>query len=123
MPGASSSLSRACLKRLYGRDDPDVIEARPGLTYSLIWLAIFSAAANGGIVKGVVVEQASGKLLSRTQVRLEPVPGSASSQSSLTVRTGRAGDFLTVRASGFVELSLYANAVVPMKLSELPEVE
>lgn len=58
---------------------------------------LFAAAAlaNAGVVQGVVLEQASGQPLSRTLVRLDPVPGPQRTDvRPLQVRTGRAGQFV-----------------------------
>ncbi len=50
---------------------------------------------HAGTVQGVVLEQASGRPLARTAVRLEPVPKSGESKSQpLAMRAGRTGQFM-----------------------------
>ena len=60
------------------------------LSTILLWAA--TAIVQAGVIKGVVLEYASGKPLSRTLVRLDPLPGSAGMQP-LAVRAGRVGEF------------------------------
>lgn len=52
------------------------------------------AAANAGVVQGVVVEQASGRPMARTRVRLLPVPKPGSEAKPLLVRAGISGHFM-----------------------------
>ena len=51
-------------------------------------------AAKGGVVQGVVIEQASGRPMERTRVRLQPVPNAASDARLLMARAGSSGHFL-----------------------------
>jgi hypothetical protein len=55
--------------------------------------AAVAACVQAGTVQGVVLEQASGRPLARTVVRLDPVPG-ATKSPSLTTRAGRSGQFV-----------------------------
>ena len=60
----------------------------------LCWLAT-AIAIHAGVVKGLVLERASGSPLARTQVRLQPVANAiGSTAQSLQVRTERAGQFV-----------------------------
>lgn len=47
-----------------------------------------------GVIKGVVLEWASGKPLSRTIVHLQPVPGSGTQARPIQTRSGRSGQFI-----------------------------
>src|SRR5436309_7127583 len=51
-------------------------------------------AAKGGVVQGVVIEQASARPMERTRVRLQPVPNAASDARLLMARAGSSGHFL-----------------------------
>src|SRR5947207_3223956 len=61
-------------------------------------LLAFFAAATGlqaAVVQGVVLEQMSGRPLSRAMVRISPVPGSAEGMGRpATTRSGRSGHFV-----------------------------
>src|ERR1700719_4545310 len=65
-------------------------------------LALFvTGAAEAGVVQGVVLEQASGALLARSTVHLDPVPNTSGvAQRSLQVRTGRKGEFVFLGVPG-----------------------
>lgn len=52
-----------------------------------------AASLRAGVIKGVVLEYASGKPLARTLVRLEPVASPQAVLKPLAVRAGRAGEF------------------------------
>jgi Carboxypeptidase regulatory-like domain len=64
----------------------------------LVWLAtalVAGVAANAGVIQGVVMEQASGVLLARSTLRLDPVPkAGGGALRSLQARAGRKGEFL-----------------------------
>jgi hypothetical protein len=58
-------------------------------------LIAISYCIRAGTVQGILVEHASGRPLSRTVVRLDPVPNSAGqSGKSIVTRTGRIGNFI-----------------------------
>ena len=58
------------------------------------WLGA-AVALQAGVVQGVVVEQASGSLLARSLLRLDPVPNAGGgAQRSMQVRSGRKGEFV-----------------------------
>lgn len=60
----------------------------------VVWLAA-AVAVHAGVIQGVVVEQASGSLLARAMLRLDPVPNaSGGALRSMQVRAGRKGEFL-----------------------------
>ncbi|MFN0102045.1 MAG: hypothetical protein ACKV2U_08140 [Bryobacteraceae bacterium] len=50
-------------------------------------------ALPAGVIKGVVLDWASGKPLSRTIVHLQPVPGSGTQTRPVQTRSGRSGQF------------------------------
>ncbi len=54
-------------------------------------LLAVAAGVQAGTIQGVVIEQASGRPLARTVVRLDPLPQSGGKQ--LTTRAGRSGQF------------------------------
>src|SRR4029453_1190108 len=58
--------------------------------FSLLAAAV---CVEAGTIQGVVLEQASGRPLARTIVRLDPVPG-VSRAPSLSTRAGRSGQFV-----------------------------
>jgi protocatechuate 3,4-dioxygenase beta subunit len=70
-------------------------EARRKLKLAPHLLAAVALSANAGSIQGVVLEQATGRPLSRTVVRLEPVakPGEATG-TPLISRSGRSGYFV-----------------------------
>src|SRR5271156_6611683 len=54
-----------------------------------------AVCARAGTIQGVVLEQISGRPLSRSMVRLEPIPRSGSALlQPLTLRSGRSGQFV-----------------------------
>lgn len=53
-----------------------------------------SAVVRAGVVQGSVVEQASGRALARSVVRLTPIPGSKGSTEARVARASRTGVFL-----------------------------
>jgi hypothetical protein len=58
--------------------------------------AAFAIYAQAGTIQGIVLEQASGRPLTRTVVRLDPVPqagGGGAKGQPLTTRAGRSGQF------------------------------
>jgi len=61
------------------------------------WLAVplfMAGVAEAGVIQGVVLEQASGVLLARSTLRLDPIPNaSGGALRSLQVRSGRRGEF------------------------------
>ncbi len=60
----------------------------------LLALLTLAASVEAGVIQGVVIEQASGRPLSRTIVRLEAVPGGSTvAVVPMNVRTGRSGQF------------------------------
>ncbi len=63
----------------------------------LCWLAaalVVDSAAEAGVIQGVVLEQASGSLLARSTLRLDPVPNAGGGAlRSLQLRAGRKGEF------------------------------
>jgi hypothetical protein len=60
-----------------------------------------TGAAEAGVVQGVVLEQATGALLARSTVHLDPVPDTTGvAQRSLQVRTGRKGEFVFLGVPG-----------------------
>ncbi len=60
----------------------------------LVVLLAAAVSAHAGVIKGVVLEQASGRALARTIVRLDPVPDAKGPKGQpLTTRAGRAGQF------------------------------
>jgi Carboxypeptidase regulatory-like domain len=60
------------------------------LIVCLISVALFGRA---GVIKGVVLEQASGRPLARSVVRLQPVPGPGNHAVPLQTRAGPSGSF------------------------------
>ena len=52
------------------------------------------AAARAGVIQGIVLEQASGLPLARTQVRLDPVPDPGKPVPPLQTMTNRTGGFI-----------------------------
>lgn len=62
--------------------------------HRLLILLTFTLGVEGGTIQGVVIEHASGRALSRTFVRLDPVPksGGTAGQSMVT-RTNQSGQF------------------------------
>ncbi|MDQ6760120.1 MAG: carboxypeptidase-like regulatory domain-containing protein [Acidobacteriota bacterium] len=74
--------------------------------HAVIWLAA-AVCACAGTVQGVVLEQASGRVLARSNLRLEPVPKSGENKTSpLATRAGRTGQFTFQNvAAGFYVLS------------------
>src|SRR5262245_3526124 len=62
--------------------------------HRILILLTFAVAVRAGMIQGVVLEQASGRPLARTIVRLDPVPRSgAGDVRPLTTRAGRSGHF------------------------------
>src|SRR5215472_11425672 len=59
-----------------------------------ILLGAVAASVQAGTIQGVVLEQASGRPLARTVVRLDPVPQAGVKPASLTTRAGRGGHFI-----------------------------
>lgn len=59
-----------------------------------VLLCLLAAGLRAGVIQGVAVEHASGRPLSRTLIRLEPIPGSYTPPQPMTVRAGRAGQFV-----------------------------
>ena len=60
----------------------------------LIALLAIALRLEAGVIQGVIIEQASGRPISRTIVRLEAVPGGATiAVVPMAVRTGRSGQF------------------------------
>ena len=59
-----------------------------------VFLLAVTAAVEAGTIQGVVLEQASGRPLSRTVVRLDPVPHPGAAIRPLATRAGRAGQFV-----------------------------
>jgi protocatechuate 3,4-dioxygenase beta subunit len=77
----------------------------------LVLLAV-AAFAQAGTIHGVVLEQASGRPLARTVVRLDPLPNSGGKQ--LTTRAGRSGQFaFPVIAPGFYLLIAVRDGYFP----------
>ncbi len=63
--------------------------------YRVLFLLAAAVCARAGTIQGVVLEQASGRPLARTVVRLDPVPQSAGATvKPLAIRTGRSGHFI-----------------------------
>jgi hypothetical protein len=61
--------------------------------HRVIGLLALSAAAQAGVIQGVVLEHASGRPMARTVVQLSPVPGSGAGKA-VEVRSGRSGQFV-----------------------------
>ena len=57
------------------------------------WVSVL-AAAEAGVIQGVVVEHTSGRPMARTRVRLLPVPKAGTNARPLMVRTGLSGHFV-----------------------------
>src|SRR2546425_600507 len=67
---------------------------RHASVHRLVAYLAAAACVRAGTIQGVVLEQASGRPLARTVVRLDPVPQSSGITShSLTTRAGRSGQF------------------------------
>jgi Carboxypeptidase regulatory-like domain len=68
------------------------------------WLAVAlvaQVAAEAGVIEGVVLEQASGSLLARSMLRLDPVPSAGGGAlRPLQVRSGRKGEFVFLGVPG-----------------------
>jgi hypothetical protein len=78
----------------------------------LVLLAVV-ARVQAGTIHGVVLEQASGRPVARTVVRLDPVPDSGGKQ--LTTRAGRSGQFVfPVIAPGFYILVAVRDGYFPV---------
>jgi hypothetical protein len=61
----------------------------------LVLLAAAAVCMQAGTIQGVVLEQASGRPLARTVVRLDPVPQASGAKAPpLTIRAGRTGHFV-----------------------------
>jgi hypothetical protein len=81
----------------------------------LLMLLFIAISAKAGSVQGVVLEYASGRPLSRTAVRLDPVPGSVSaSLQPQVLRSGRSGAFTFPRvAAGLYFLTALRDGYLP----------
>jgi len=63
--------------------------------HRILVLLATAACMQAGTIQGVVLEQASGRPLARTVVRLDPVPQSSGAKAPpLTIRAGRTGHFV-----------------------------
>lgn len=80
-----------------------------------LWI-LCAMCCTAGVIKGVVLEHATGNALSRTLVKLDPIPGTGGGGQVAPQRTGRAGQFsfsgvpdglymLTAMRSGFYAAS------------------
>jgi hypothetical protein len=75
-------------------------------------LLAVAAGVQAGTIQGVVIEQASGRPLARTLVRLDPLPQSGGKQ--LTTRAGRSGQFVfPAIATGFYLLVAVRDGYFP----------
>jgi hypothetical protein len=83
--------------------------------WSSLLLFGIAGCVNAGTVAGVVIEQASGRPLSRTMVRLEAVPGvSGVASQHFVTRTSQSGQFLFSNVpSGAYVLTALRNAYFP----------
>src|ERR1035438_340557 len=54
---------------------------------------IAGVTASGGVVRGIVLEQASGRPMARTQMRLVPVPKGGNPGRPFALRTGLDGQY------------------------------
>ncbi len=71
---------------------------------TIVALVAFALPSAAGVVQGVVVEQVSGLPLSRTVVRLDPVPGASADAKPFSMRSGRGGQFTFVSVPAGVYL-------------------
>src|ERR1700687_2109623 len=80
---------------LHVRAPPAVIALRSSHMHGVLILLSLAASVEAGTIQGVVLEQASGRPLARTVVRLAavPKPGGTAAQS-LATRSGRSGAFV-----------------------------
>jgi hypothetical protein len=60
----------------------------------LVLVCLAVAAAKGGVIQGVVLEQASERPLARTQVRLDPIKNGTTPLRPMQVTTNRNGGFI-----------------------------
>lgn len=62
--------------------------------HRVLVLWAIAGCVQAGTIQGIVLEQASGRPLARTVVRLDPVPQSGVKPAGLTTRAGRTGQFM-----------------------------
>src|SRR5437879_478234 len=84
------------------------------MLHGVIMLLVAAAAVRAGTVQGVVLEQASGRPLARTVVRLDPVPKAGNKAQALATRAGRSGQFTFPGvAAGFYVLHAVRDGYFP----------
>lgn len=82
--------------------------------YRILVLLTVAAQVQAGTVTGVVLEQASGRPLARSIVRLDPVPKAGGKGQALSTRAGRSGQFtFPVVAPGIYVLNASRDGYFP----------
>jgi hypothetical protein len=82
----------------------------------ILLLCITALSAHAGVIRGIVTEQRTGYVLSRAQVTLEALPGTA--QQMRTARTGENGQFAFVVPAGSYLLKATRRGFMPVQYGQ-----